>query len=67
MMTREEAAAIGVATVRLEGLDPGEAGPLLQRWARGELTDEQLDQAYERLIADEPIDAFLADSIDRSL
>lgn len=49
---RADAAANAVALVRAEGLDPGRAEPLLAAWARGELTDEQLEQARLRLLSD---------------
>jgi hypothetical protein len=38
--------------VRAEGLDPGRAEPLLAAWERGELTDEQLEQARLKLLSD---------------
>jgi len=50
--TRGEAAADAVASVRTEGLDPGRAEPLLAAWARGELTDAQLEQARLKLLND---------------
>jgi hypothetical protein len=50
--TRPEAAANAIASVRAEGLDPGRAEPLLAAWARGELTDEQLEQARLKLLSD---------------
>ena len=50
--TRGEAAADAVASVRAEGLDPGRAEPLLAAWARGELTDAQLEQARLKLLND---------------
>jgi hypothetical protein len=50
--TRAEAAADAVASVRAEGLDPGRAEPLLAAWARGELTDAQLEQARLKLLND---------------
>lgn len=50
--TRAEAAADAIASVRAEGLDPGRAEPLLSAWARGELTDEQLEQARLKLLSD---------------
>jgi hypothetical protein len=50
--TRAEAAANAIASVRAEGLDPGRAEPLLAAWARGELTDEQLEQARLKLLSD---------------
>jgi hypothetical protein len=48
--TRAEAAANAIASVRAEGLDPGRAEPLLAAWARGELTDEQLNELSLRLL-----------------
>jgi hypothetical protein len=50
--TRAEAAADALASVRAEGLDPGRAQPLLAAWARGELTDAQLEQARLTLLND---------------
>jgi hypothetical protein len=50
--TRADAAANAVASVRAEGLDPGRAESLLAAWARGELTDEQLEQARLQLLND---------------
>jgi hypothetical protein len=50
--SRAEAAANAIASVRAEGLDPGRAEPLLAAWARGELTDEQLEQARLKLLSD---------------
>jgi hypothetical protein len=49
---RADAAANAIASVRAEGLDPGRAEPLLAAWARGELTDEQLEQARLKLLKD---------------
>jgi hypothetical protein len=51
-VTRAKAAANAIASVRAEGLDPGRAEPLLAAWARGELTDEQLEQARLKLLND---------------
>jgi hypothetical protein len=45
MTTRAQAAENALASVRAEGLDPGVAEALLRRWARGELSDAQLDDA----------------------
>ena len=50
--SRADAAADAVASVRAEGLDPGRAEPLLAAWARGELTDAQLEQARLKLLND---------------
>ena len=55
--TRADAAANAIASVRAEGLDPGRAEPLLSAWARGELTDEQLDVLSLRLMHDPALTA----------
>jgi len=55
MTTRIQAAENALASVRVEGLDPSVAEPLLDRWARGELTDEQLDEGARRIAAGEPL------------
>lgn len=47
--TRAQAAENALASVRAEGLDPGVAEALLCRWARGELSDAQLDDAARRI------------------
>jgi len=54
-VSRERAAANALASVRAEGLDPHIAEPLLDRWARGELTDKQLDEGVRRIVAGEPL------------
>jgi len=54
-VTRERAAANALASVRVEGLDPGVAEPLLERWAREEITDAQLDEGIRRIAAREPL------------
>ncbi len=54
-VTRERAAANALASVRAEGLDPGVAEPLLERWAREEITDAQLDEGALRIAAGEPL------------
>lgn len=56
-VTRGEAAADAIASVRAEGLDPGRAEPLLSAWARGELTDEQLNELSLRLLHDRELTA----------
>ncbi|MGH2890624.1 MAG: antitoxin VbhA family protein [Solirubrobacteraceae bacterium] len=43
-MTRAGAAADALGSVGAEGFDPGQAEPILAAWARGELTDAQLEQ-----------------------
>jgi hypothetical protein len=47
---RAEAVANALGSVRAEGLDPGRAEPLLTAWARGELTDQQLDEIRRRML-----------------
>jgi hypothetical protein len=49
-VTRAQAAADAIASVRAEGLDPTEAEVLLGAWSRGELSDEQLEEARLRLL-----------------
>ena len=49
MTTRAQAAENALASVRAEGLDPGVAEALLRRWARGELSDAQLDDAVRQI------------------
>jgi Antitoxin VbhA len=44
-----QAAENALASVRAEGLDPGVAESLLRRWARGELSDAQLDDAARQI------------------
>ena len=56
-MTRAEAAANALGSVRAEGLDPGRAEPILAAWARGELTDEQLEQLGRRLLHERELTA----------
>ena len=52
VVTRAEAAADAIASVRAEGLDPGRAKALLAAWAGGQITDEQLEQARRKLMSD---------------
>lgn len=49
MTTRAQAAENALASVRAEGLDPVVAESLLRRWARGELSDAQLDDAARKI------------------
>jgi hypothetical protein len=49
MTTRAQAAENALASVRAEGLDPGVAEARLHRWARGELSDSQLDDAARKI------------------
>jgi hypothetical protein len=50
--TRAEAAADALGSVRAEGLDPSRADPVLAAWARGELTDQQLDEVSRLMLQD---------------
>jgi len=59
MTTRVRAAENALASVRAEGLDPGVAEALLDRWKRGELTDVQLDDAARLIGAGEPLGELL--------
>lgn len=61
---RAQAVADAIGSVRAEGLDPGRAEPLLAAWARGELSDEQLEQARLQLLRDRSLSAekLLADT-----
>lgn len=54
-VTRGQAAANALASVRAEGLDPSIAEPLLERWAREEITDAQLDEGARRIAAGESL------------
>jgi hypothetical protein len=49
MTTRAQAAENALVSVRAEGLDPGVAEALLRRWAGGELSDAQLDDAARQI------------------
>jgi hypothetical protein len=60
MTTRIQAAENALASVRVEGLDPGVAEELLDRWACGEISDAQLDEAARRIGAGEPLAELLA-------
>lgn len=60
MTTRLQAAENALASVRAEGLDPGVAEELLDRWARGDIGDAQLDEAAQRIGAGEPLAELLA-------
>lgn len=55
MIDRDSAVEQALASTRLEGLDPGRAEPVLRAWARGELTDAQLEEAKCRVAAGEPL------------
>jgi hypothetical protein len=54
-VSRKQAAANALASVRAEGLDPGIAESLLDRWASEEITDAQLDEGILRIAAREPL------------
>lgn len=54
-VSRARAAANALASVRAERLDPGVAEPLLERWAREEITDAQLDEGARRIAAGESL------------
>lgn len=56
-MTRAEAAADALGSVRAEGLDPGRAEPILAAWACGELTHPQLEQLSRRLLHERELTA----------
>ncbi len=57
MGDRARAATNAVASVRLEGLDPGpDVEAFLARWARGEATMDDLREARRRVVAGEPLD-----------
>ena len=53
MTTRVQATENALASVRVEGLDPGVAEALLGRWARGELSDAQLNDAARQISSGE--------------
>jgi hypothetical protein len=56
-VTRAQAAADAVASVRAEGLDPAEAEVLLAAWSRGDISDEQLEQARLTLLNEPSVTA----------
>ena len=58
-VSRKRAAANALASVRAEGLDPGVAEPLLDRWASEEITDAQLDEGALRIAAGESLSDLL--------
>jgi hypothetical protein len=49
-VTRAQAAADAIASARAEGLEPIDAEVLLAAWAKGDLTDSQLEEARLRLL-----------------
>jgi hypothetical protein len=53
--TRVQAAENALASVRTENLDPGVAEALLHRWARGEVSDAQLDEAARQISTGKPL------------
>ncbi len=62
-VSRAQAAADALGSVPAEGLDPSRAEPLLAAWARGELSDAQLEHASCLLRSDRSlsIEQLLAD------
>ena len=59
-LTREQAAASAVGSVRAEGGEPGvEVEALLAAWARGEISTEVLTEAQRLLAAGESIEHLL--------
>ena len=56
-VTRAQAAAAAVASVRAEGLDPAEAEVLLAAWSRGDISDEQLEEARLALLTEPSVTA----------
>ncbi|HEY5427598.1 MAG TPA: hypothetical protein VIK04_00665 [Solirubrobacteraceae bacterium] len=56
-ISRSDAAADAIASVRAEGLDPSRAEPLLAAWSRGDLTDAQLNELSLRLMHDRELTA----------
>lgn len=56
-VTRAQAAADAIASVRAEGLEPGDAETLLAAWTRGDISDEQLEEARLRLLAEPSLTA----------
>ena len=53
--TRAQAAENALASVRAENLDPGVAETLLHRWAQGELSDAQLNDAVRHIGTGKPL------------
>jgi hypothetical protein len=48
MTTKERAVAEALGSLRLEGLEPSpEVVELMQRWARGEISDDEFDAAQK--------------------
>ncbi len=59
-ISRRQATADALGSVRAEGLEPGpRAEALLDRWARGELSDAQLVEARKRVACGESIEDLL--------
>jgi len=56
-VTRAQAAADAVASVRAEGLDPAEAEVLLAAWSRRDISDEQLEEARLALLNEPSVTA----------
>jgi hypothetical protein len=61
VVDRGQAVANSAASLRLEGLRSGpDVDELLDAWARGEVSDEDLREAERRILAGEPLDDLLA-------
>jgi hypothetical protein len=56
-VTRAQAAADAVASARAEGLEPLDAEVLLAAWAKGDLSDSQLEEARLRLLKEPSLTA----------
>ncbi len=56
MTLREQDAAAALASVRMEGLDPSPAEPILEQWARGELSTDELGELAGRAAAGQSLE-----------
>ncbi len=56
MTPREQDAVAALASVRMEGLDPCPAEPILEQWARGELSTDELGELAARAAAGQPLE-----------
>lgn len=54
---RAKAAADALGSARAEGLDPDRAEPVLAAWARGELTDEHLEEIRQLMLRNRELTA----------
>lgn len=66
---RARAAKNAIASVRLEGLEPGlDVEAFLAQWARGDATMDDLREARRRVVAGEPLDDLMrSESVDGSV